>query len=52
MIYHESLFAFLNVLNQTLTLTHLVWRQGIALVGEWVLPFLELDADWRAHYVQ
>ena len=48
----QNLFAFLNVLNQTLTLTHLVWRQGIALVGERVLPFLELDADWRAHYVQ
>ena len=48
----QSLFAFLNVLNQTLTLAHLVRRQGVALVGERVFPFLELDTDRRAHHVQ
>ena len=33
------------MLNQTLTLTHLVWRKGVALVSKRVIPFLELDTD-------
>jgi hypothetical protein len=38
----DSLFAFLNVLNQA-TLTHLVWRQYVALANGF--SFLELDTD-------
>lgn len=48
----DSLFAFLDVLDQALTFTHLVRRQGVTLVSERVFPFLELDPDWRAHHVQ
>lgn len=48
----DSLFAFLDVLDQALTFTHLVRRQGVTLVSERVFPFLELDTDWRAHHVQ
>ena len=48
----DELFAFLNVLNQTLTLTHLVRRQGVAFIRKRVFPFLELNTDRRTHHVQ